>query len=52
MAVYFGVAKAPKRATSIEMMSWPGSFSAIQRDSTNPIPPPWLKPAITAQATQ
>jgi len=36
----------------MEMMSWPGSFSAIQRDSTSPMPPPWLNPAMTAQATQ
>jgi hypothetical protein len=52
MEVYFGVANAPKRATSMERMSCPGSFSAIQRDNTSPMPPPWLNPAMTAHATQ
>ncbi len=33
-------------------MSAPGSPSTIQRDSARPTPPPWLKPAITPQATQ
>ncbi len=32
--------------------SCPGSPSVIQLASTSPTPPPWLKPAITAQATQ
>ena len=32
--------------------SWPGSPSIIQLASARPTPPPWLKPAITPQATQ
>ncbi len=32
--------------------SKPGSPSTIQLESASPTPPPWLKPAITAQATQ
>ena len=32
--------------------SWPGSPCVIQLATTRPTPPPWLKPAITAQATQ
>ena len=32
--------------------SWPGSPSIIQLASARPTPPPWLKPAMTPQATQ
>ena len=32
--------------------SWPGSPVVIQFASASPTPPPWLKPAITAQAVQ
>ena len=33
-------------------MSAPGSPCIIQLDSARPTPPPWLKPAMTPQATQ
>ncbi len=50
--VYEGVVQSPNRATSMPQTSKPGSPVVIQLAMARPTPPPWLRPAITPQATQ